>query len=391
MKKITLLFSLMVIIIANSYSQYNTYYVGHSGFGFSQFNLVGAMVEGLAIDAGINTYDYGDQIIGGSCLSQQWENHLTTSTGDSWVDIPGGNGSGQYDILITTELIPITEALDPNASAWGCNLTPYTALDNYHDLAVTANPNTTIYMMEFHNECDFTIGTPTAAYNNWANLNTTNRLLWEQVADSVMNLNPGGAPICIIPVAAATQALADSIFAGSFPGISNFIDIFEPTDGLTWKIHNTDITAYLTACVHFSSIFQQSPIGLTNELLGLTVVAGTAPTNAQALIMQQIAWNTVSNDPRNCFLITEVEENVKSKNDWNTYPNPTTGDFNTPDFSSQSDATIQIFDVFGKLVKEMNQIESNSTYHLKLSEGIYNITITTNSEILFSTKLVIIK
>jgi len=299
MKKLILI---LVVALCASFSQaqHNTYYVGHSGFGFSQLNLVGAMVEAMAADGGISTYSYGDQIIGGSCLSAQWENHATSLTGDSWIDIPAGNSNGQYDILVTTELIPFSEAMDPNAWMWGCNLSPFVALDNFHDMATAANPNTIFYLMEFHNEADFTVGggTEAAAFANWSGLNASNRLLWEQVADSVSAMN--GSQICIIPVAAATQALADSVMNGNFPGITNFIDIFEPTDGMTWKIHNTDVTTYLTACVHYATLFGQSPVGLTNELLGLTVAAGTAPTPAQALIMQEIAWETVINDPRSC-------------------------------------------------------------------------------------------
>ena len=180
-----LLAFLFVVFGSTSFSQHNTYYVGHSGFGFSKPNLIGAMVRDLATDAAITTYDYGDQIIGGSCLSIQWEDHDMSFTGDSWVDIPAGNGSGLYDVLVVTELIPISEALHPLAHLWGCNLHPNTSLDNFHDLAIGANPNTVIYMMEFHNECDFTVGDRDAAYTNWAGLNASNRPLWEQVASDV--------------------------------------------------------------------------------------------------------------------------------------------------------------------------------------------------------------
>ena len=293
----------ILLLSLNINAQHNTYYVGHSGFGFSQLNLVGLLVEGLATDAGITTYDYGDQIIGGSCLSTQWEDHAQTTTGDSWVDIPAGNNSGQYDVFVCTELIPIWEALDPNASAWGCNLHPTVALDNFYDMAINANANTRIYMMEFHNEADFTASSDTnVVYNNWASLNASQRPLWEMVADSVSALNPTGPQVCLIPVASAAQAMVDSIMAGVFPGIYSFVDFFEPFDGDSWKIHNTDITCYLTACVHFATIFGQSPVGLTNIAApGFSVMDGSAPSTAQALMMQQIAWEIVSNDPRACI------------------------------------------------------------------------------------------
>jgi hypothetical protein len=348
-------------------AQHNTYYVGHSGFGFSELNLIGRMVEDLAADAGINTYNYDDQIIGGSCLSTQWEDHDQSSTGDSWIDIPAGNTDGQYDVLIVTELIPITEALDPNAWWWGCNLDPYTALDNFHDLAIAANPNTRIYMMEFHNEADFTAGSENVVFNDWSNLNASTRPLWEQVADSVSQLN-GGTPICIVPVAEATQSLSDSVLNGNFPGITNFIDVFEPTDGMTWKIHYTDITTYLGACVHFATIFGQSPIGLTNELAGRSVSGGTAPTTAQALIMQQIAWEVVSNDPNTCIPTTTgvMESNaitveVKQSSEAVTFG-----------FEEGIFNTIQVFNMAGQVVHK-EQV-NGSSYHWNtrgMSKGIY--------------------
>jgi len=378
MKHLIFLFISTLTILNDAKGQHNTYYVGHSGFGFSEYNLIGRMVGDLALDAGINSYDYGDQIIGGSCLSVQWENHASSATGDSWTDIPSGNLSGQYDYLIVTELIPITEALDMSLAPWtGCNLTPYVALDNFYNLAKNANPNAKIYVMEFHNEADFTLGGTSTVYNNWSNLNSSNRPLWEQVADSIAQMN--GGQVCLIPIAASMQALADSVISGNFPGITNFIDIFEPTDGVSWKIHYTDITTYLGACVHFATIFEQSPIDLTNELSGRTVGAGTAPTPQQALIMQKIAWEVVSNDIRTCINLTPnfvSEENITKLN-FTVYPNPSNGIINIPKLTNIENFTIQVIDMSGKKVFEI--LDSNqSQFDLNLSSGIYSIKISTS-------------
>lgn len=388
MKKYLLLLNMTVVICSHSIGQHNTYFVGHSGFGFSQYNLVGAMLQDLAIDGGINSYDYGDQIIGGSCLSIQWENHNQSATGDSWIDIPAGNSSGSYDILVTTELIPITEALDSNLAPWtGCNLTPYKALDNFHDLAKTANPNTIIYMMEFHNEADFTQGTPTNVFNNWSALNASTRPLWEHVADSVSQIN-NGAQICIIPVAAASEALADSIMNGKFPGITNFIDMFEPTDGTSWKVHFTDITYYLSACVHYATIFQQSPVGLTNELAGRTVSAGTAPTPAQALVMQQIAWEIVMNDSYNCFTTTGLKKNIDEAKAI-IYPNPSQGTFNISLNDGKEMIEYFLYNSQGQVLQS-NRVAPTNLLSLDLNNypnGIYFVNLTVG-EISFKERLI---
>jgi len=280
---------LSIILYLNASSQHNTYYIGHSGFGWDL--VVGEMVNDLATDAGITSYGYGFQFIGGTCISAQWQNHASPQGGtDSHIELPTGN----YNIVVLAEQIPISEVI--YSSQWGCNLTSVQSVDNFYDMATAANASTRLYLMEFHNEVDQTGPNP---YATWTNLNTTMRPLWEQVVDSVSLIN-NGPDVCIIPVAAAFQALADSVLAGSYPGLSNWIQIFDPNDAPVATIHPTEETYYLVACVHFATIFGQSPVGLTNATFAAAGWAFAPPTAAQALMMQEIAWNVVSNDPYAC-------------------------------------------------------------------------------------------
>ena len=93
---------LAIFLSFNLLAQHSTYYIGHSGFGWDL--IVG--VEDLATDAGISTYDYGFQFIGGTCLSVQWENHATPQGGtDSHIHLAGGS----YDYVVLAEQIPIEE------------------------------------------------------------------------------------------------------------------------------------------------------------------------------------------------------------------------------------------------------------------------------------------
>ncbi len=336
MKKITLLLSLIMLTVINSYSQHNTYYIGHSGFGWDL--IVGDMVDDLANDAGINSYGFGFQFIGGTCIANQWFNHANPGGGtDSWNELPTGN----YDVVVLAEQIPILEVID--GSQW-CNaniISSVEAVDNFYDMAVGANPATRMYLMEFHNEADST--SPTA-HADWTALNTAMRPLWERVADSVALINSGGPNVCIVPVAAAYQALSDSIIAGVFPGISNWIDMFDSNDPPNVKIHPSEMTYYLSACVHYATIFGQSPVGLTNITFSSQGWQFDAPTPAQALIMQQIAWEVVSTDPRSCLLITDINSNTMEQP--NFYPNPAEDQL----FFDQAIENISIRSIDGRVI-----------------------------------------
>ncbi len=80
MKNSALVLGIVLVTTFSSNAQDNTYYIGHSGFGWDL--IVGEMVNDLATDAGITTYDYGFQFIGGTCISNQWLSHSTPQGGD---------------------------------------------------------------------------------------------------------------------------------------------------------------------------------------------------------------------------------------------------------------------------------------------------------------------
>lgn len=334
------------------YSQHNTYYVGHSGFGWDL--IVGEMVNDLAADAGITTYDYGFQFIGGTCLANQWFSHAEPQGGtDSHVEIATGN----YDMLILAEQIPIQEVL---LGSQFCNenvITSYQSLDNFYDLAIQANPATQVYLMEFHNEINLNLPDP---YQAWVDLNAEMRPLWEQLADSVSEIN-SGRNIRIVPVAAAFQALVDSVNAGVFPGITDWIDLFDPNDIPEATIHPTEMTYYLAACVHFATIFQESPVGLTNETFAAAGWQFDPPTVEQAAMMQAIAWSVVSNDqyaiPSTVLSVEEME-----RIDIEVFPNPFMDRLTIRSERSLNGSTFSLYSLEGRMILSQKNIEGTHTF-----------------------------
>ncbi len=363
-------------------AQHNTYYVGHSGFGWDL--IVGEMVNDLAVDANISTYDYGFQFIGGTCLANQWFSHSEPQGGtDSHVEIATGN----YDILVLAEQIPIQEVL---LGSQFCNeniITSYQSLDNFFDLAISANANTQVYLMEFHNEINLTNATP---YEDWVALNAEMRPIWEMIADSVSEINSGRS-VLIVPVASAYQAMVDSIRAGVFPGITDWLDVFDPDDIPEATIHPTEMTYYLSACVHFATIFGESPVGLTNETFAAAGWQFEAPTTAQAQMMQEIAWAVVSNDDRAIRdVILSAEEQFYDG--VTIYPNPIENDF-TIELTSGSlqDAVLKIFDPAGNLIMQHANLNGDQfrLSRSNLMSGIYFYDLTDTGNRQFTGRFIV--
>lgn len=365
------------------FAQHNTYYVGHSGFGWDL--IVGEMVNDLAADANITTYDYGFQFIGGTCISNQWMSHADPQGGtDSHVELATGN----YDMLVLAEQIPIQEVI--NGSPWGCDLTSVESIDNYYDLALGANPTTRVYLMEFHNEVDLTQNDP---YGSWISLNAQMRPLWEQVVNDV-NSNNSGSEIHIVPVAAAFQEMAERVRAGTFPGISDWQELFDPNDEPQATIHPTEITYYMVACVHFATLFGQSPVGLTNETIAAAGWPFDPPTPDQALVMQEIAWNVVSNDDFSGVntTVTNLPEsyNPRSKMHVKVSPNPIYNRYSI-DFLGKdlNNASIFITNLSGQTVFSYDGIDG-SDINLErgsLPNGMYIYTIWQETNLIAKGKL----
>ncbi|MCR9172338.1 MAG: T9SS type A sorting domain-containing protein [bacterium] len=353
---------ILFFLAFGSNAQHNTYYIGHSGFGWDL--IVGEMVNDLAADAGHLSYDYNYQFIGGTCLSTQWNNHATPQGGtDSWEELPNG-----YDVVVLAEQIPIQEVI--YGHPWGCELRSVESTDNFYDLAKSGNPDARIYLMEFHNEVDLTLPDPFAA---WSQMNQSMRPLWEQVADSVGLINNG--QVCLVPVAEAFEAYADSIIAGTVQGINDWTEIFDPTDTIVATIHPTEQTYYLVACVHYATIFGESPVGLTHETIAAAGWAFDPPTPEQAAIMQNIAWEVVSNDPYSCVSTLDVIESTP-KIRFRMYPNPTSGKV-IMELPKNVDR-ILISDLHGKLIMEPNL--ASQELQINLTSGVYHVQVFTEKE-----------
>jgi len=105
---------------------------------------------------------------------------------------------------------------------------------------------------------------------------------YRALAEQINLNNPQKLPVNINPVGEAFKAAGANLPSSD----SGYIDLF--SDGS----HANDLGYYLSACVHYSCIFQSSPEGLF-ETPSVTALE-LSITSEQAAFLEHIAWETAS-------------------------------------------------------------------------------------------------
>jgi hypothetical protein len=361
-----LLFLFVCVILSTSFLNAQTtkaFYIGHS-----LSDQIPDMVKSLADDHPDVGFDWAYQSIPGAPLRWQWQRKDANDYEGNppyyyaFYNQEGGLPSGGFDIMVLTEAVP------RHWSEWGIFET-YQYADSFFVYANTYNPNIKVYLYEdWH--CILS-GTPTGCdydidSNPWRQRIDDDLPMWESVVDTLNARFSPTNPVCLIP---ATQGLAhvyDSIYAGVMPGLSDINDLFSD------NIHLNDVGKYFVACVHFSTIFGTSPIGLTNQLKVWWGGNFEAPTPELALKFQQIAWMVANSYPGSCLSsTTSINENLQIDKEitLGNYPNPfrsfTTINFQT-NISGHTKLTVS--DVLGRNVKILlDEYKQKGNYSIQLN------------------------
>jgi hypothetical protein len=333
------------------------------------------MVKSLADDHPEVTFDWAYQTIPGAPLRWQWER----KEADDYLSNPphiypfydnnGGLPSGTFDAMVLTEAVPRYGELIEET---------YQYADSFFAYANTFNPGIQVYLYEdWH--CLLS-GTPTGCdydvdSNPWRQRIEDDLSMWESVVDTLnARYNPAN-PICLIPAAQGLAEVYDSITAGNMPGLTDITDLFSD------RIHLNDIGKYFVACVHFSTLFEVSPVGLTHQLQHWWGGDFEAPSPELALKFQQIAWSIANSYPGSCLSrTTNVEQIQPSEQEviLNNYPNPfrysTAIQFVIP---ISGHVQISLIDLFGKkrrILLDQQMPKGQHTIQLKregLESGTY--------------------
>jgi len=251
--------------IASARDAASVFFVGHSLVNFH----MPAMLDDVARSLGL-THSYGAEIGVGSPLHWIWEHPEATNGDDAHLELPTGN----YDVLVLTELIPIGEHVTYS------DTTEY--VRRYYELAMSGNPTTQVYFYETW----YSVDDPA-----WSENIAADRAIWERVIDDV-NARVDGPDILLVPGGTAMARLVERMEAGGVPGLDSRFDLYVD------PIHLTDVGNYFIALVQLATIYRRSPVGGTATTHDQWGASFTAPDPAAARIMQEIAWEVVSHDPR---------------------------------------------------------------------------------------------
>lgn len=358
-----LFFSILSINAQNR----NPFYIGHS---LVNFNMP-AMVQGMALNAG-KTTNYGSQIANGSPLHINYNNY-TTAQGTPY---PNAFPSGNYNSLIITEAVP----LQPHLTWSDTNL----MANNFYNYAKNNNNGNPIKFYVYETWHCKNSGIPQPGLNSqygceWDNTANSSTLwhprllldfpLWTSIVTHVRNQNPTDNQIWMVPVGQALHNLTTQINLGNVPGISSFTNLFLD------DIHLTNAGNYFVACVMYATIYGETPVGLTQNLNDMWGTPFTnMPTNVQKLIMQQVAWQTVTNLSSWTGVSGVLSSENFNKSNFLIYPNPVKDILKIQNINNLQINKISVFDVFGKKILEENQ-NTTSINIQNIQSGLYFLEI----------------
>lgn len=342
----------------------NTFFLGHSLINFHVPNIVNQ----LSIASG-ETYSYDANIGNGASLGWHW-NNPTTGQGPQW-DLTLPNGG--YENFILTEAVPLVSQLD-----WGDS---YRYTDSLCSYANQYNPNIQYYLYEtWHcilsgdGSTGGAGGTPCSGDPEstipWRDRLTIDLPKWESIADSINLIHTN--PMLIIPNGQAFGRLSDSIESGAVPGLTSVFDLFVD------EFHLDNRGNYFVACVVFSVIHGTSPVGLPNQVEDeYGTLYPDFPTPAQATMMQEIAWQTVCDYPRDGVdCSSDVSTETLEKPIFSIYPIPANDQLTVKYDALAEIVPYTIHDRLGKVILTGDLSSQTSTIRVAdLSAGVYFITI----------------
>lgn len=365
MKKI---YSVLLLLfpVATTFGQktQNAFYVGHS-----LSDQIAEMVMSMSQSHSTVDFDFAYQSIPGAPLRWNWDH------GATFTPIPPhfygynhpteGLPKGVFTTLVLTEAVPRTMSLIDETYAYS---------ELFYDYASDYNPNISVFINEVWH-C-INSGTPTGCdddedANPWRQRLTDDLPMWESVVDNLNSTFNPENPVCLIPGGQGMARLHDEIELGTVPGLTSINELFVD------DIHLSDVGKYFIACIHFAMLFNETPVGLPNQLYSIWGDPFTAPSAALAQRFQEIAWETVTQYPNSCYHSMGLPEPKKLA--VSMYPNPSENTLNI--HSAQEVAALEIYDFQGRKIEafrpETNNIQLNTAHY---NSGIYLIRIHSNGQ-----------
>lgn len=298
----TISYMLVICVFSiTSVSAKNVFFIGHS---LTDFDLPYILSQ-LAHNAGFN-HKWKFQIIIGSPLKWNWQhaknvqnNGFSMNSRDPNRGLPSGN----FDTVVLTPSGRL-----PDHLRWS---DPHIYASKFYALALQKNSDAEAFIYQVW---------PSLDPKNWIEKTWEEEikagLLGDEKSEGMGKLGLVGMslwmtkhlksanPVRIVPAALAMLALKEKIDNGEVPHLKNLSELFSD------DIHLNKIGNYFVACVHFSSIYNQSPIGLKNTVTDLynrrTIYLDVPEDLAKAF--QRIAWESVNEFNSNYKSFSKLEK-----------------------------------------------------------------------------------
>ncbi len=256
------------------------FHLGHSLVGRD----MPAMLQQLAGEG----HRYDSQLGWGTTLKAHWEpdepiaGFETENAHSRYRDARAALESGDYDVLVVTEMIGIRAAIQYYDS--------WDYLHRWARLAWDANPEMRVYLYETWHPLDDPEG--------WLDrLDLDLGRYWEtEILRRAQNFDDMDRPVHVIPAGQVLARFVRAIEAlGGTGELAGREDLFALTGtGAQDTIHVNDLGAYLVALTHYAVLYQQSPVGLPHRLRRADGSEADAPDAAAARLMQEVVWEVVT-------------------------------------------------------------------------------------------------
>ncbi|MBM3605790.1 MAG: hypothetical protein FJX25_13900 [Alphaproteobacteria bacterium] len=224
------------------------YHLGHS--------LVGQNMPAMLAQMG--GHAYASQVGWGTTLQQHWNEGAEVpgyelhAKGMPEMPAKEALASGQFDVLVLTEMVEIRDAIRWfDSPRW---------LSEWTRLARQGNADIRVYLYEtWHNLDD------PAGWLERIDADLSEQWLGRVLAPAEARRDTG--MIYLIPAGQAMAAVARAAEDGHLPGVTSRDDLFARDDqGALDTIHIGDLGSYVVALTHFAVIWQRSPVGLPHRL-----------------------------------------------------------------------------------------------------------------------------
>jgi len=251
--------------------------------GHSFHVFVGNQIAAVAKAAGITDHvAVGTQSIGGSTVTQHWNlgdpAHLDPKHPEAKNIVKEHLIAGDIDVL----------TLAPHM-----RLIPDKAIEDFAEMAVAHNPNIRILAQE--------------SWMIFDDMKKPIKLNTERDAKTIDELRPpleefknglekqakeinaklGKQVVFVVPVGDAVLALREKLIKGEVPGFTKQSELFNDPIG-----HVKPPVQQLEAYCYFAAIYHRSPVGLK-----VFEKEGDENSHKLNLLLQEIAWKTVTSDP----------------------------------------------------------------------------------------------